>query len=59
MTKQEIELMKKEEWAMKECRDCPELIERYGYCLMVEDWVEPRLDRLSFDSNYKRGIFLK
>jgi len=33
------------------CKDCPELIERYGYCQIVEDWVEPQLNRFSFDNN--------
>ena len=32
------------------CKNCPELIERYGYCPVVEEWVEPKLNRFSFDS---------
>ncbi len=25
---------------MKNCKNCENLIERYGYCPIVEEWVE-------------------
>lgn len=34
---------------IQECESCEYLIERYGFCQVVNDWVEPQLDILSFD----------
>jgi len=33
----------------KECKDCDYLVERYGYCTLIEEDVGPQLDMLSFD----------
>ena len=30
------------------CKDCPELIERYGYCPVAEDWVTEKINKFSF-----------
>ena len=34
------------------CKNCPELIKRYGYCQVVDDWVEPQLSVFSFGSAF-------
>ena len=33
---------------MKDCNNCELLIKRYGYCPIVEEWVEPQLNIFSF-----------
>jgi len=42
------------------CEDCPYLIEHYGYCPIVEDWVEYPKGNLSFqppiESNKTKGL---
>jgi len=33
------------------CKDCPELIERYGYCPVAEDWVTEKINKFSLNLN--------
>jgi len=40
---------------MVDCKDCEHLIKRYGFCPVVNDWVEDKKDWLSFDwRSYKK-----
>jgi len=36
------------------CKSCEYLIKRYGYCPIVEEWVEPQLNKFSFQNKREK-----